>query len=45
MGEVYVGRDPMLGRDVAIKVIHTASGMSPGARERFALESAHGCFA
>jgi len=39
MGEVYVGRDPMLGRDVAIKVIHTASGMSPGARERFATEA------
>jgi len=34
-----VGRDPMLGRDVAIKVIHTASGMSPGARERFATEA------
>ena len=39
MGEVYVGRDPMLGREVAIKVIHTASGMSPGARERFATEA------
>jgi serine/threonine-protein kinase len=39
MGEVYVGRDPMLGREVAIKVIHTASGMSPEARERFATEA------
>ena len=25
MGEVYVGRDPIIGREVAIKVIHTAA--------------------
>ena len=39
MGEVYVGRDPVLGREVAIKVIHTAAGMGPQARERFATEA------
>ncbi len=39
MGEVYVGRDPILGREVAIKVIHTAAGMGPQARERFATEA------
>jgi serine/threonine-protein kinase len=39
MGEVYLGRDPTIGRDVAIKVIHTSSGMSPQARERFATEA------
>jgi len=39
MGEVYVGRDPIIGREVAIKVIHTAAGMGPEARERFATEA------
>ncbi|GLH73536.1 hypothetical protein GETHLI_20380 [Geothrix limicola] len=39
MGEVYVGRDPILGREVAIKVIHTATNMGPKARERFATEA------
>ncbi len=39
MGEVYVGRDPIIGREVAIKVIHTAAGMGPQARERFATEA------
>jgi len=39
MGEVYVGRDPILGREVAIKVIHTAASMGPQARERFATEA------
>jgi serine/threonine-protein kinase len=39
MGEVYVGRDPIIGREVAIKVIHTAAGMGPEARERFAKEA------
>lgn len=39
MGEVYVGRDPILGREVAIKVIHTAAGMGAEARERFATEA------
>ena len=34
MGEVYVGRDPIIGREVAIKVIHTAASMGPQARER-----------
>jgi serine/threonine-protein kinase len=39
MGEVYVGRDPLLGREVAIKVIHTSAGLGPQARERFATEA------
>ena len=39
MGEVYVGRDPILGREVAIKVIHTSASMGPQARERFANEA------
>jgi len=39
MGEVYVGRDPVLGREVAIKVIHTSAGLGPQARERFATEA------
>jgi len=39
MGEVYVGRDPIIGREVAIKVIHTAAGMGAQARERFATEA------
>ncbi len=39
MGEVYVGWDPTIGREVAIKVIHTSAGMGPEARERFATEA------
>ncbi|MDR3685312.1 MAG: protein kinase [Geothrix sp.] len=39
MGEVYVGRDPILGREVAIKVIHASASMGPQARERFATEA------
>jgi eukaryotic-like serine/threonine-protein kinase len=39
MGEVYVGRDPILGREVAIKVIHTSASMGAQARERFATEA------
>jgi serine/threonine-protein kinase len=39
MGEVYLGRDPIIGREVAIKVIHTSAGMGPEARERFATEA------
>ncbi len=39
MGEVYVGRDPILGREVAIKVIHTSASMGPEARKRFATEA------
>ncbi len=39
MGEIYVGRDPIIGREVAIKVIHTSASMGPEARERFATEA------
>ncbi len=39
MGEVYLGRDPIIGREVAIKVIHTSAGMAAGSRERFANEA------
>ncbi len=39
MGEVYVGRDPLLGREVAIKVIHPSAGMGRDARERFSREA------
>jgi serine/threonine-protein kinase len=39
MGEVYVGRDPILNREVAIKVIHTSASMGAQARERFATEA------
>ncbi|HJV21868.1 MAG TPA: serine/threonine-protein kinase [Holophagaceae bacterium] len=39
MGEVYLGRDPMIGREVAIKVIHAASTLGKDARDRFAREA------
>jgi serine/threonine-protein kinase len=39
MGEVYVGRDPIIGREVAIKVIHPTASMGLDARERFAREA------
>jgi serine/threonine-protein kinase len=39
MGDVYVGRDPILGREVAIKVIQTSAAAGPAARERFATEA------
>lgn len=39
MGEVYLGRDPLIGREVAIKVIHAASTLGKDARERFAREA------
>jgi len=39
MGEVYVGLDPILGREVAIKVIHASASLGPQARERFATEA------
>ena len=39
MGEVYVGLDPIIGREVAIKVIRPSGGMGPEARERFAREA------
>ena len=39
MGEVYLGRDPLLGREVAIKVIHQDSSFGPDAKARFAREA------
>jgi len=39
MGEVYLGRDPIIGREVAIKVIQASASMGPEARERFATEA------
>jgi len=39
MGEVYVGRDSILGREVAIKVIHASASLGAQARERFATEA------
>lgn len=39
MGEVYVAWDPILGREVAIKVIQTSAALGPEARERFATEA------
>jgi serine/threonine protein kinase len=39
MGEVYIGRDPLIGREVAIKVIHAANTLGRDARERFAREA------
>ena len=39
MGEVYVGRDPIIGREVAIKVIQASASIGPEARERFATEA------
>nr|WP_306672409.1 serine/threonine-protein kinase [Geothrix fuzhouensis] len=39
MGDVYVGRDPILGREVAIKVIQASAAAGPEARERFAREA------
>ncbi|WP_243295092.1 serine/threonine-protein kinase [Geothrix mesophila] len=39
MGDVYVGRDPIIGREVAIKVIQASAAAGPEARERFAREA------
>ncbi len=39
MGDVYVGRDPIIGREVAIKVIQASASLAPEARERFAMEA------
>ena len=39
MGDVYVGRDPILGREVAIKVIQSSAAVGPEARARFAREA------
>lgn len=39
MGEVYLGRDPLLGREVAIKVIHQDTSFGADAKARFAREA------
>ena len=39
MGEVYLGRDPLLGREVAIKVIHQDTSFGTDAKARFAREA------
>lgn len=39
MGEIYVGRDPIIGREVAIKVIQGSASLGPEARERFYTEA------
>ena len=39
MGDIYVGHDPILDREVAIKVIQTSAAAGPEARERFAREA------
>lgn len=39
MGEVYRGRDPKLGREVAVKVLLERLGERPGALERFEREA------
>jgi len=39
MGEVYRARDPRLGRDVAIKVLHSAVTLDADRRHRFELEA------
>lgn len=39
MGEVYLGRDPVLGREVAVKTIAAASSLAAEAKERFSREA------
>ena len=39
MGEVYRGRDPRLGRDVAIKVLPSNASTDPGRLQRFEQEA------
>jgi tRNA A-37 threonylcarbamoyl transferase component Bud32 len=39
MGEVYLGKDPSIGREVAIKTIHREAAQGAEARERFAREA------
>ena len=39
MGEVYLGLDPAIGREVALKVIHREAAQGAEARERFAREA------
>jgi len=35
MGEVFLARDPVIGREVAVKTLHPAWAETPQARERF----------
>jgi eukaryotic-like serine/threonine-protein kinase len=39
MGEVYLGLDPVIGREVALKTIHREAAQGAEARERFAREA------
>lgn len=39
MGEVFLGRDPLLGREVAVKVIQADSAFGEDSRTRFAREA------
>lgn len=39
MGEVYLGRDARLGRDVALKVVHSGSAFGDEAQARFEREA------
>ena len=39
MGEVYLGRDPKLGRDVALKVISAGTAFGDEAQARFEREA------
>lgn len=39
MGQVYLGKDPLLGREVAIKTIHAAQAGGEEARARFLREA------
>jgi len=39
MGEVYRARDPKLGRDIAVKVLPSATASDPDRRQRFELEA------
>ncbi len=39
MGEVYLGLDPAIGREVALKTIHREAAQGTEARERFAREA------
>ena len=39
MGEVFLGLDPAIGREVALKTIHREAAQGAEARERFAREA------